>query len=566
MSKTKRRRINPTTIFDPVHREYELPPELIDIINTPIFQRLRRLRQLSTAHYVWLGATHTRFEHSISVAYLAGTMAKNLQRKQPELNITPRQILLVQFAGLLHDVGHGPFSHLFDDVFLKDDKSAMAHHEMRSVTIVARLLSESSFEYSPEEIAFVQSLIAPTKGQDGFMYHIVANQVNHLDVDKMEYIKRDARACGLSQGGFDTDTRRILNNARVIDGVICYNHKVYEDIYNLFQTRYRLHTTVYRHPAVVATHHMVSDALVASGLPLRESINDIDSFCKYDDTIIDTLRNSTLSKTTREIIHRIDTRDLYKVVVTCKRSKPWLKNPTVHDLLAIANKDALAWLVKHEIMHAIYHMEKNKPSFGHPNSDEPCANYIKLCRLQQLGKKINSRIPLEKGCVSANEIERFILNMTKHTVLSKPYKERPVPVGHQASEDKFPVESGGVLSRVQSCVVTNEGVFIHISHVLAHKEDNSDDKFQKMSKVIPPDRIVIECSCVGFTGKADGHPMDSLRFYDNSSPTKSFSVKRTSVSTLLAARYCEYWTQIIVKDSKYADSAVTAFDAWKASI
>jgi HD superfamily phosphohydrolase len=425
MSKAKRRRINPTTIFDPVHREYELPPELIDIINTPIFQRLRRLRQLSTAHYVWLGATHTRFEHSISVGYLAGTMAKNLQRKQPELNITQRQILLVQFAGLLHDVGHGPFSHLFDDVFLKDDKSAMAHHEMRSVTIVARLLAESSFEYSPEEIAFVQSLIAPTKGQDGFMYHIVANQVNHLDVDKMEYIKRDARACGLSQGGFDTDTRRILNNARVIDGVICYNHKVYEDIYNLFQTRYRLHTTVYRHPAVVAIHHMVSDALLASGLPLRESINDIDSFCKYDDTIIDTLRNSTSSKTTREIIHRIDTRDLYKVVVTCKRSKPWLKNPTISDLLAIANKDV---------------------------------------------------------------------------------------------------------------------------------------------EVIPPDRIVIECSCVGFTGKADGHPMDSLRFYDGSSPTKSFSVKRTSVSTLLAARYCEYWTQIIVKDSKYADSAVTAFDAWKTSI
>ena len=159
MSKAKRRRMNPTTIFDPVHREYELPPELVDIINTPIFQRLRRLRQLATAHYVWLGATHTRFEHSISVAYLAGTMAKNLQRKQPELNITQRQILLVQFAGLLHDVGHGPFSHLFDDVFLKGVDSAMAHHEMRSVAIVARLLTESSFEYSPEEIAFVQSLI-----------------------------------------------------------------------------------------------------------------------------------------------------------------------------------------------------------------------------------------------------------------------------------------------------------------------------------------------------------------------------------------------------------------------
>ena len=191
---SKRRRLNPTTIFDPVHREYELCPEIIDIINTTEFQRLRRLRQLATAHWVWLGATHTRFEHSISVAYLAGRLASHLNKKQPELKITERQILLVQLAGLLHDVGHGPFSHLFDDVFLKDSSSPMAHHEQRSVAIVARLLKKSSFDYSAEEIAFVQSLIAPTKGQEGFLYHIVANQVNHLDVDKMEYIKRDARA------------------------------------------------------------------------------------------------------------------------------------------------------------------------------------------------------------------------------------------------------------------------------------------------------------------------------------------------------------------------------------
>ena len=98
---SKRRRLNATTIFDPVHREYELGPEIIDIINKTKFQRLRRLKQLATAHWVWLGATHTRFEHSISVAYLAGHMAKNLQQKQPELQITERQILLVRLAGLL---------------------------------------------------------------------------------------------------------------------------------------------------------------------------------------------------------------------------------------------------------------------------------------------------------------------------------------------------------------------------------------------------------------------------------------------------------------------------------
>jgi hypothetical protein len=138
--------------------------------------------------------------------------------------------------------------------------------------------------------------------------------------------------------------------------------------------------------------------------------------------------------------------------------------------------------VEHKILHTIYNMEKNAPKFVHPNSDEPCSNYIKLPRLRQLSKKINSRIPLEKGRVSSNNIENFILTMQKHSILSQPYKERAVPPGAHAAEDKFPVEnSDAAPTRAQSCVVTNEGVFIHVSHVLAHREDGSDDIFQKLA-------------------------------------------------------------------------------------
>jgi len=417
----KRRRLNPTTIFDPVHREYELGPEIMDIINTTIFQRLRRLRQLATAHWVWLGATHTRFEHSISVAYLSGHMARNLKQKQPELNITDRQILLVQLAGLLHDVGHGPFSHLFDDVFLKGSTSKMAHHEQRSVAIVSRLLTESAYAYLPEEIAFVQSLIAPNEGQTGFLYHIVANQVNHLDVDKMEYIKRDARACGLVQGGFDTDTMRIINAARVVDNNICYHHKVYDDIYNLFQTRYRLHTTVYRHPAVVSIHYMVSDALRCyDHSALETCIEDIDTFNTFDDTIIDRIRNDTsdATKESRAIIRRIDERNLYRVAVTHKRARPWDVAPTIAD-------------------------------------------------------------------------------------------------------------------------------------------------FVRLEPALEAEHLVLDISCIGFTGKADGHPMDSLRFYASHNPKKSFSVKRRQQSTLLPTRYCEYWTRLIVKHEESVPLAIKAWNAWK---
>ena len=418
----------PTTIFDPVHREYELGPEIMDIINTTTFQRLRRLKQLATAQWVWLGATHTRFEHSISVAYLAGHMATTLQRKQPELGITDRQILLVQLAGLLHDVGHGPFSHLFDDIFLTNQTSPMAHHEQRSVSIVAQLMADSRFHYGAEEVAFVQSLIAPSKGQEGFLYHIVANQVNHLDVDKMEYIKRDARACGLSSGGFDTDTMRIINAARVIDGHICYHKKVYEDIYNLFQTRYRLHTTVYRHSSVVAIYHMVADALRASALPLEDSIHDMKKFLMFDDGILDLLRHCDSAASA--IVRRIDQRQLYKVAVTCKRTQPWETLPTVAELIAA--------------------FSDNKGRDGEPS--------------------------------------------------------------------------------------------------LTEKD------------------LIVDFCCVGFIGKADGHPMDSIRFYDQLRPNKSAVVPRRSISTLLTPRYCEYWTRIIVKDDTHVKMAQKYWDAWKSKL
>ncbi len=134
--------------------------------------------------------------------------------------------------------------------------------------------------------------------------------------------------------------------------------------------------------------------------------------------------------------------------------------------------------VEHKILNTIYNMEKRKPDLKDPNSDEECKDYVKLPKLRQLSKKINSRIPLEKGRTSTNNIENFILNMAKHSVWAPKYKARPVMDGTSAPEDKFPIEAGGRQTIKQSCVVTHEGVFIHVSHLLAHREDSSDSVFQ----------------------------------------------------------------------------------------
>nr|XP_020484389.2 deoxynucleoside triphosphate triphosphohydrolase SAMHD1-like [Labrus bergylta] len=108
-----------TKVFnDPIHGSMELHPLLIKIIDTPQFQRLRFIKQLGGVYFVYPGASHNRFEHSIGVGYLAGKLAEALRSRQPELNITDRDVLCVQIAGLCHDLGHGPFSHLYDGMFL----------------------------------------------------------------------------------------------------------------------------------------------------------------------------------------------------------------------------------------------------------------------------------------------------------------------------------------------------------------------------------------------------------------------------------------------------------------
>jgi deoxynucleoside triphosphate triphosphohydrolase SAMHD1 len=133
------------TFNDPIHGHIELSRLCISIIDTPQFQRLRDISQLGGVYYVFPGASSRRFEHCIGVSHLARKFTEKLRDEQPELLITSTDILCVEIAGLCHDLGHGPFSHLYDGKFLNAiNKTNKFIHEHASIGLLDLLISENS--------------------------------------------------------------------------------------------------------------------------------------------------------------------------------------------------------------------------------------------------------------------------------------------------------------------------------------------------------------------------------------------------------------------------------------
>ncbi|XP_071817032.1 deoxynucleoside triphosphate triphosphohydrolase SAMHD1-like isoform X3 [Apostichopus japonicus] len=157
-----------TKVFnDSVHGHIEMHPLLVSIIDTPEFQRLRFIKQMGMCYFVYPGASHNRFEHSLGVSYLAGKLARSLQSKQKSLKITKEDILCVEIAGLCHDLGHGPFSHLFDEAFLpKVRPDYIGKHEKLSVDMFEHMLKKNNlgeqfkkYNLEEEDILFIKEQI-----------------------------------------------------------------------------------------------------------------------------------------------------------------------------------------------------------------------------------------------------------------------------------------------------------------------------------------------------------------------------------------------------------------------
>ena len=154
-------------ISDPIHNQIELSDTAIKIIDTPIFQRLRNIKQLGTSEMVFPSASHSRFEHSIGVAHLGKQFMITLKNNDPSLDISEEDILLTEIAGLCHDLGHGPFSHAFDDYLERkckieedsdtesissNDFSQFIHHEERSCFLLKHIVKKYKIKLSKIQV------------------------------------------------------------------------------------------------------------------------------------------------------------------------------------------------------------------------------------------------------------------------------------------------------------------------------------------------------------------------------------------------------------------------------
>lgn len=348
---------------DPIHGHVELHPLLIKIIDTPQFQRLRNIKQLGGIYFVFPGASHNRFEHSTGVGYLAGRLVQALNEKQPELLISSRDILCVQIAGLCHDLGHGPFSHMFDGMFIpkaRPDKKNWKH-ETASLAMFDYLINDNKLKpvmerhglVMPEDLDFIKEQIAgpldtaasqsqkwPYKGRSedkSFLYEIVANKRNGIDVDKWDYFARDCYHLGI-QNNFDY--HRFLKFARVceVDGrkTICTRDKEVGNLYDMFHTRNCLHRRAYQHKVGTVIETMITEAFLkadkyiqieGSGgnmFTLSEAIDDMEAYTKLTDHMFEQILHSSSPELAeaRQILRNIVCRRLYKCLGQTQAHKP----------------------------------------------------------------------------------------------------------------------------------------------------------------------------------------------------------------------------------------------------
>ena len=287
-------------IKDPVYGYIRLTEIERNVIDTLAVQRLRRIRQLAGAEYVYPAANHTRFEHVLGAMYLAGVVAENIPT---ELSADEKQE--VRLAALLHDVGHAPFSHLFEPFLLK---YLGRNHEDMSTWIIANSSLSGVIEEQGFDAKELSNLAVGKASKQGkrFLGQIISSS---FDVDKMDFVVRDSYHTGAGYGS--VDVFRLIYTMDILDGNLAVDITALPTLESLILARLESFRAIYFHRACRAVQMMMLKALDAAKEDLEIlNVKTPDEYLEWDDYTV--WSKLLLNPKSRQIIRELSERRLLK--------------------------------------------------------------------------------------------------------------------------------------------------------------------------------------------------------------------------------------------------------------
>jgi len=287
-------------IKDPVYGYIRLTEIERNVIDTLAVQRLRRIRQLAGAEYVYPAANHTRFEHVLGAMYLAGVVAENIPT---ELSADEKQ--RVRLAALLHDVGHAPFSHLFEPFLLK---YLGRNHEDISTWIIANSSLSGVIEEQGFDAKELSNLAVGKSSKPGkrFLGQIISSS---FDVDKMDFVVRDSYHTGAGYGS--VDVFRLIYTMDILDGNLAVDITALPTLESLILARLESFRAIYFHRACRAVQMMMLKALDAAKEDLEIlNVKTPDEYMEWDDYTV--WSKLLLNPRSRQIIRELSERRLLK--------------------------------------------------------------------------------------------------------------------------------------------------------------------------------------------------------------------------------------------------------------
>jgi uncharacterized protein len=317
----------------PVHRFVTINDWEREIINQPAFQRLRRIRQLAWTDYVYPGAMHTRFEHSLGVFHVANLMYEAIRERsagalQSELRYNDdglkRDRIIVRIAALLHDIGHSPFSHASEELFpTREDGASRYEHEDYSAAIIRTNLRNviedhplnKNYGLTADQIA---DLIEGNASAGGALFwrELITGQI---DADRMDYLLRDSLHCGVDYGRYDLP--RLVNTVQVIASKDQIGPRLgvseggVHAAEGLVLARYFMFTQVYFHKTRIAFNHHLQRALaemLPEGCFPRPVGGELKEFLAWDDwRVLGALARGEGGEHGRRLANRDHYREVY---------------------------------------------------------------------------------------------------------------------------------------------------------------------------------------------------------------------------------------------------------------